>query len=85
MELRAALRAEAARLAALGDPVSIVKAIGDLFAALDTEADRIAKVRLGAVRQLRTKGWSYDRIATATGLSKGRVAQLSRDARADGG
>jgi hypothetical protein len=39
--------------------------------------ERIAAVRLTAVRRLRDDGWSYDRIAAATGLSKGRVQQLS--------
>ena len=77
--LRSALRQEASRLADLDDPVAIIKAIGDTFAAIDGELDRIAKVRLRAVHRLRHDGWSYDRIAAATGLSKGRVAQLSRE------
>ena len=55
----------------------MVRAVGDTFAALDSELERIAAVRLDAVRRLRGEGWSYDRIAAATGLSKGRVAQLS--------
>lgn len=81
-ELRQALRAEAARLARLADPVEIIKGVGDTFAALDGELARVAKVRLAAVRRLRAQGWSYDRIAAATGLSKGRVQQLSNDAQA---
>src|SRR5690349_4642321 len=80
-EVRAALRAEAARLNDLDDEVSIVRAVGDAFAALDSELERIARVRLRAVHRLRRQGWSYDRIAEATGLSKGRVAQLSKDER----
>lgn len=80
-ELRAALRAEAARIADLSDPVDVIKAVGDTFAALDGELERIAAVRLAAVRQLRADGWSYDRIAAATGLSKGRVQQLSKKPR----
>jgi len=73
------MRAESRRLADLRDPVTVITAVGDTFAALDAELERIARVRLAAVRRLRTDGWSYDRIAAATGLSKGRVAQLSKD------
>jgi DNA-directed RNA polymerase specialized sigma24 family protein len=80
--VRAALRGEAQRLADLGDPVAVIRATADTFAALDAELERIAAVRLAAVARLRTEGWSYDRIAAATGLSKGRVAQLSRAPRA---
>ena len=79
--VRQTLRAEAKRLSALEDDVTIVRAVGDAFAALDGELERIAKVRLRAVQRLRSQGWSYDRIAQATGLSKGRVAQLSKDER----
>ena len=80
-ELRDALRTEATRLGELEDPVRAARAVGDLFAAIDRELDRVAAVRLRAVRQLRRSGWSYDRIAEATGLSKGRVAQLAKDVR----
>jgi DNA-directed RNA polymerase specialized sigma24 family protein len=80
-ELRTALRAEAHRLEALTDPVDIVTGVGNTFAALDAELERLAKVRLKAVHRLRREGWSYDRIAAATGLSKGRIAQLSKDPR----
>jgi DNA-directed RNA polymerase specialized sigma24 family protein len=81
VQLQTALRAEAERLEALSDPVDIVTGVGDTFAALDAELERIAKIRLKAVRRLRRDGWSYDRIAAVTGLSKGRVAQLSKDPR----
>jgi hypothetical protein len=80
-ELRTALRVEAQRLEALTDPIDIVIGVGNAFAALDTELEQLAKVRLKAVRHLRRDGWSYDRIAVATGLSKGRIAQLSKDPR----
>ncbi len=80
-ELRDTLRAEANRLAALGEPLAVIRGVGDTFAALDGELERLARPRLDAVRALRREGWSYDRIATATGLSKGRVAQLARDQR----
>jgi hypothetical protein len=79
--LKNALRAEAERLDKAGDDVDVIRAVGDAFAALDAELERIAKVRLRAVRRLRRQGWSYDRIAAATDLSKGRIAQLSKDPR----
>ncbi|WP_457253619.1 hypothetical protein [Pedococcus sp. P5_B7] len=75
------MRTEAARLEGIGTDVEIIRAVGDMFAALDAELERIALVRLRAVRRLRAQGWSYDRIAEATDLSKGRVAQLSKDPR----
>jgi len=76
-----ALRAETARLASLSDPLEAIRAVGDAFAALDVELAELALVRLRAVHVLRSGGWSYDQIAVATGLSKGRVAQLARDPR----
>lgn len=79
--VREAIRAEVARLNAIEDPAAVVRAVGDTFAAMDAELERIAKVRLKAVRKLRRQGWSYDKIAADTGLSKGRVAQLARDDR----
>jgi DNA-directed RNA polymerase specialized sigma24 family protein len=79
--LRGAVRDEAKRIAGLKDPIEIITAAGDTFAGLDSELERIADIRLSAVRRLREEGWSYDRIATATGLSKGRVQQLSNAAR----
>jgi len=79
--IRAALRDEAARLGTVVDAVARVRAVGDAFAALDGELERLALVGLRAVQELRTLGWSYDRIAAETGLSKGRVAQLCRDPR----
>jgi DNA-directed RNA polymerase specialized sigma24 family protein len=59
------------------DPVAVIQTVGATFAAIDVELERLAAVRLVAVRDLREDGWSYDRIAAATGLSKGRVQQLS--------
>jgi hypothetical protein len=83
-ELEAALAREAMNLAAVTDAVDQVKAVNDFFAQLDYELEAVARVRLQAVADLRGEGWSYDRIAAATGLSKARVAQLSRAARAAG-
>ncbi len=69
------------RLDGMSDPLRQAKAVGDFFAALDAELEAVAMVRLQAVRELRALGWSYDRIARETGLSKGRVAQLVKDPR----
>jgi hypothetical protein len=83
--VRQALQAEAAAIAAIEDPLQRITAIGDAFAGFDSELARMAKVRLTAVRELRDQGWSYDRLAAATGLSKGRIAQLCRDPRGGSG
>jgi DNA-directed RNA polymerase specialized sigma24 family protein len=81
-ELVTALRDEAKRLWQAGEPVEVVKAVGDAFAALDRELERIAAIRLDAVRTLRKQGCSYARIASATELSISRVQQLVHDPRA---
>lgn len=80
-ELRAAISAEAAAQGELAEPFAVIEAVGDTFAALDDALAEIALPRLRAIAQLRRDGWSYDRIAAATKLSKGRVAQLAREAR----
>jgi DNA-directed RNA polymerase specialized sigma24 family protein len=74
--VRDALELEAQRLRDLPDPVDTIRGVGDAFAAMDVELGRLADVRLEAINALRADGWSYDRIAASTGLSKGRVAQL---------
>jgi DNA-directed RNA polymerase specialized sigma24 family protein len=83
-EVREAISAEAANLSELGDPLAIIAAVGDTFAALDDALAEIALPRLRAIAQLRRQGWSYDRLAAATDLSKGRVAQLAREAQQRG-
>jgi DNA-directed RNA polymerase specialized sigma24 family protein len=80
-DLSAAITAEATQIADLEDPLAVIAAVGDTFASLDDAVAAIALPRLKAVAELRRQGWSYDRIAEATDLSKGRVAQLSREAR----
>lgn len=86
-DFRRAIVAEADRLTALEEargPVATVNAVGDVFAALDDALAEVALPRLQAIAHLRRDGWSYDRIARETNLSKGRVAQLAREARARG-
>jgi hypothetical protein len=79
-ELRQALRAEAARLARLGDPEAQIRGVSDAFAALDPELARLSEVRYRAIQTLRREGGrSYERLVAASGLSKTRVAQQCRD------
>ena len=80
-QLGEAITAEAAALEELDTPLQVIAAVGDTFAALDDALAEIAVPRLRAIAELRRLGWSYDRIAEETRLSKGRVAQLSREAR----
>lgn len=70
-ELRDALRAEVTRLQDIEEPQAGARAVGDLFAALETELARIAQVRYAAVREMRRQPLSYQSIADASGLSKG--------------
>jgi hypothetical protein len=76
--LERALTREAESLASIAEPIDRVQAANDFYAQLDYELEKVAKVRLEAIRELRATGWSYNRIAEATGLSKERVAQLAR-------
>ena len=80
-DLCAVIAAGGERLEGIGNALEIIAAVGDTYAALDDALEAIAVPRLRAVAQLRAQGWSYDRIAAATDLSKGRVAQLVRAAR----
>lgn len=79
-----AIAAEAARLDALGDDVAIIRATSTVFNALEDAILAIGEPRLRALVRLRGQGWSYNRLVDATGLSKTRVAQLVREARARG-
>lgn len=81
-QLQAAISQEACRLGEPEEPLEVIAAVGDVFASLDDALAELALPRLRAIADLRRQGWSYDRIATETNLSKGRVAQLAREARA---
>ena len=83
-EIKTALDREMMRLSRLDDPVEQVRAVGDFFAALDVELEKVAAVRRDAVAALRARAMTYERIAEVTGLSKPRVAQLSREVGAGG-
>jgi DNA-directed RNA polymerase specialized sigma24 family protein len=80
-ELEAALLNESHALGGLVEAVDRIKAVNDFFAKMDLELEQFADVRLEAVTELRAQGWSYDRIAEATELSKARVAQLVKETR----
>lgn len=82
--MREAIAAEAARLDALDDDVASIRATGEVFNALEDAILVIGEPRLRALVLLRAQGWSYNRLVDATGLSKTRVAQLVREARARG-
>ena len=81
-QLQEAITAEALRLGEPDEPLDVIAAVGDVFASLDDALAELALPRLRAIADLRRQGWSYDKIATETNLSKGRVAQLAREARA---
>lgn len=81
-QLQEAITAEAAQLGEPEEPLAVIAAVGDVFASLDDALAELALPRLKAIAELRRRGWSYDKIATETKLSKGRVAQLAREARA---
>ena len=80
--LREALRSEVRRLRAEPSPVEQVRGVSDVLATLEAEYERLNALRLDAVVALRGEGLGYDAVATATGLSRSRVAQLLRQARA---
>ena len=76
--LRQAIQALTRAIAALPSPEERVSAVGSALEAIENEAAELLQVRLTAVEEMRDAGFSYDRIAFLTGLSKARVAQLSR-------
>lgn len=80
--MRKAISAEASRLDGLGNDLRTIRATGEVFNALEDAILAIGEPRLHAIARLRAQGWSYDRLVAETGLSKTRVAQLVREARA---
>ena len=78
--LLVALDAHAHRATQIHDPGEVVQDVSDFLVAMSDELGRFSTIRLGAIRDLRGSGASYDRIAAITGLSKARVAQLSTTA-----
>jgi DNA-directed RNA polymerase specialized sigma24 family protein len=82
--LEGALAAEAARLAAIEDPVQAVHAVNEFFNGLEDALLQVGEPRLRAIIELYEDLGSYQRVADATELSKTRVGQLVREARRRG-
>lgn len=80
-DLRQAIAAEAASARAVEGLIARIDATSDAIAAIEDAVDEIREVRLSALVALRGDGWSYDRIAAASTLSKSRVRQLAHEAR----
>jgi hypothetical protein len=79
-----AIAADAAALDGVEGDVETIRATGEWFNALEDAILVIGEPRLRAIGRLRGLGWSYDRFTAATGLSKTRVAELSKLARDQG-
>jgi len=79
--VRAAFAQVQGPLSDLEDPAARVRAVNNVLAAVEEELAALAVIRIEAVLDLRRQGWSLDRIARETGLSKARVAQIARDPR----
>lgn len=77
----AAFQAEVARLDAVPDPLVGVLSVREALDVVDEGVAALGEVRLRRLSELRAAGWSYGRLEKATGLSKGRIGQLSRQAR----
>ena len=75
------LDAEAASLAEVDGDATTIDAVSEAIAAIDEHLDVVRQLRWDAIVSLRDEGWSYDRIAAATSLSKTRLRQLAGEAR----
>lgn len=80
-ELTAAIKKEAENLDSIEDELELILALGDTFAAPHIALEDIAVPRRRALAELSRQGWSYDRLAAAPPLSKGRIGQLVREGR----
>lgn len=77
--MRDAVVSEAAALEGLSEPVAVIEAVGDTFAALDDALAELALPRLRVIAELRRQGWSYDRIASARDESRSWPATRAAD------
>jgi DNA-directed RNA polymerase specialized sigma24 family protein len=50
--------------------------LGAQIRALQDDIVKLSAEREALIRKLRKAGWSHGRIAEATGLSRGRIAQI---------
>lgn len=81
-QLREAINSEAEILAGVEEHAATIDAVSEAIAAIDEHLTVVRQLRWDAVVALRAQGWSYDRIAASTSLSKSRVRQLAAEARA---
>ncbi|VXB04168.1 conserved hypothetical protein [Aeromicrobium sp. 9AM] len=72
-----ALTSLADRVQRESDPAVAIRSVNRTLRMMPCVLQRLAAIRILAVGRLRVNGLSYGDIATATGLSKSRVAQLS--------
>ena len=79
--MRVAIDEEVASVAAIEGAIARIDDASDVLAAVDEAMGAVRAVRLAAVTELREAGWSYDRIAAASSLSKSRVKQLVEEGR----
>ena len=81
--LTAALRAEIDRLRAIPDPDDRAAEVTELYAGIDPFLDEITAIRSAALVELpEDHGYTYDRLAHLTGLTRsriGRICQLGRN------
>ncbi|MCW2788356.1 MAG: hypothetical protein JWP56_659 [Aeromicrobium sp.] len=79
--LLVALDHQARQAVASTDPAQCVRETNGILAAMRDELWRFSSIRQDAIAALRANGLSYDQIASSTGLSKARVAQLVTSSR----
>ncbi|KQX74500.1 hypothetical protein [Aeromicrobium sp. Root472D3] len=79
-DLRAALDDLIDRTAAGADPAQVVRTVGGVLRDVNHHLDGLRRLRLDAIAALRDGGSSHADIATSTGLSRTRAAQLAHAA-----
>jgi DNA-directed RNA polymerase specialized sigma24 family protein len=67
---------ELQRIAAIEDPHAQLRAVTRRFAELQQVVEGLAQLRRDVVEQLHAQGLSYSQIASAAGLSRGRIGEL---------
>ena len=67
-----------AGLRRIRNPERRIGAVSERLAQIRTLELALTELRDATVRELRGLGWSHGKIATATGLTRARVAQISR-------
>ncbi len=70
-----------AEIAAEDDEVRQLTMANDFIASLGEQRRRVALARWAPVQALQERGWSYVRIAQATGLTRNAIGQIRMEAR----